>query len=250
MKIGVIGYGNLAKAFLQGLTSNGIINKKDITITAKSQETLLVAKSNGYNSTDSVKKVFDNDIVILAIKPAVFKTFIDEIPTSFKGDVVSAMACYSLAELKKVFNSNSVIRVMPSLLSSSGNDLVAVCGDSDKFTNFLTAMQGAGKVVITNEEKFNAYLIAVSCGVGFSAYMVESYKNSLEKLGFSSEESKDITSVLFSSTAKIDNLEEFYKKVATKGGVTEKGLLEFESKGLSKAVESGILTAYEKVQQK
>ena len=250
MKIGVLGYGNLAKALLQGITSNGNINKKDITITAKSEKTLETAINNGYNAVNSVSEVFTADLVILAVKPAVYKTLLPLIPSNFKGGIVSTMACYSLQELKNDFKSASVIRIMPSLLSSNGNDLIAVCGDTDKFTSFTSLLENAGKVIITNEEKFNAYLIAVSCGVGFSAYIVESYNKALLNLGFSSEESKDITSVIFSASAVESNREEFYKKVATKGGVTELGLNEFENGNLNKIVENGVLKAYNKVVNK
>ena len=156
------------------------------------------------------------------------------------------MACYSLNELKGVF-SGDIIRIMPSLLSNSGNDLIAVCGDTNNFAEFLSVLQNAGKVVVTNEDKFNAYLVAVSCGVGFSAYIVESYNKSLEKLGFTTEESSEITKVLFSATANISNRQEFYSKVATKGGVTEQGLLSFEEDNLNNIVEKGVTTAYNKV---
>ena len=67
MKIGVLGYGNLAKALLQGITSNGNINKKDITITAKSEKTLETAINNGYNAVNSVSEVFTADLVILSL---------------------------------------------------------------------------------------------------------------------------------------------------------------------------------------
>ena len=246
MKIGVIGYGNLAKALLQGI-SNGNISKSDITITAKSSESILLAKSNGFCATESISKIFENDLIIIAVKPVVFNSLIPLIPTNFTGKVVSTMACYSLSELKKVFKNNSVLRIMPSLLSSGGNDIIATCGDSENFSEFISLLKNAGKVVVTNEEKFNAYLVAVSCGIGFSAYIVESYNKALKSLDLTNEESQEITKALFTASANLSNREEFYNKVATKGGVTERGLTSFNESGLNEVVEKGILSAYEKV---
>lgn len=249
MKIGVIGYGNLACALLNGLTERGNLNKNDVTITAKTAETLSLACLNGLNATDNLAEIFDNDLVILAVKPAVYKTLLPSMPTNYSGKIVSAMALYGLAELKTDFKNASVIRIMPSLLSDSGKDLIAVTGDTSNFSTFISHLRGAGEVVITNEEKFNAYLVALSCGVGFSAYIVESYKNSLKKLGFSVEESNQITKVLFAAAASEKDRVALYNKVATKGGVTEAGLTEFNNNGLNEVIESGILTAYNKVKK-
>ena len=249
MKIGVIGYGNLACALLSGLTERGNFNKNDVTITAKTEETLSLACLNGLNATDNLAEIFASDLVILAVKPAVYKTLLPQISANYSGKIVSAMACYSLSELKTDFKNASVIRIMPSLLSSSGNDLIAVTGDTENFSDFLSYLTGAGEVIITSEEKFNAYLVALSCGVGFSSYIVECYKNSLEKLGFSLEESNKITKVLFTAAANNNNRKQLYNKVATKGGVTEKGLSEFKNKNLYDAIESGIITAYNMVKK-
>ena len=247
MKVGVLGYGNLACALLDGLTKFGCLSGKDVTITAKTPETLSLACLNGLNASDSVAEIFEADIVILAVKPAVFKTLINEIPSNFKGKIVSAMACYSYQELKNVFKNNYVLRIMPSLLSRTGNDLIAVCGDTDKFDDFIKILKGAGRVIITNEEKFNAFLIAVSCGIGFTSYITEAYKNSLVKLGFLNEEANEITKVLFTASASVKDRVSLYKKVATKGGVTELGLNEFENGNLNGVIENGVLKAYNKV---
>ena len=250
MKIGVIGFGNLAKALLTGILKSGKITENDITVTAKSHESLCKASFCGYNATDSVPAIFSCDVVILAVKPAVFKTLIPLIPTNFVGKIVSTMACFSLLELKNVFKNNAVIRIMPSLLSNGGNDLISVCGDVESFTNFMPILNGAGKVVVSSEEKFNAYLVALSCGVGFSAYITESYKKAILNLGFTSSEANEITATLFSNVASESDRVALYNKVATKGGVTELGLNEFENDNLNEVIKNAVLKSYDKVNGK
>ena len=53
-----------------------------------------------------------------------------------------------------------------------------------------------------------------------------------------------VTAKTFANAAKFDDFDDLASKVATKGGVTEKGLFVMREQNMAKTVEEAILTAH------
>ena len=248
MTVGFLGFGNLAKALYSGLFLSGKLDCKDVVVTAKSEQTLSYAKSIGVTAVSSVKELFElSDIVILAVKPKVFETLINDLPSSFNGKkIVSVMAMCKLEKLQKVFGKAPILRIMPSLSSSTGTDVIGVSGNDKEFTDFIEILKGAGKLMYMGEDKLEAFTVGASCGLGFAGYILSAYKNAIKTLGFSEEEAKEITKITFANSSSYDDYESLYTLVATKGGATEQGLISMQSGGVDKVLEKAVQKAYDK----
>ena len=252
MKIGFIGFGNLAKALCSGLLSKEGISASDICITAKTEQTLEYARNRGHKTFTSIKELIDfSDIVIIAVKPKVFQSILTDLPKNFcEKRFVSVMAMFGYKELKKVFPNNPVLRIMPSLSSYTASDLIGVCGEIDKFDDFIGVLSNAGKTIEMTEDKLDAFTVAESCGLGFAAYIMDEYKKAVCSLGFLETEAKEITQSVFSNSSLAENYRALYTGVATKGGATEAGISAMSQNGLDKAIFNGVIAAYNKAKGK
>ena len=81
MKLGVIGFGNMAEAIIGGCLAGGIINKEDVTVSGK-DEAMLAKASENYGvavERDNIKVVQGADVVLLSVKPQNFPEVLEEI---------------------------------------------------------------------------------------------------------------------------------------------------------------------------
>lgn len=248
MKIGFLGFGNLAKSLCSGFILSKKISPSDIVVTAKSEETLNFAASQGFTAIKTVKELFNlADVIVLAVKPKIFETLILDLPNDFTNKkIVSVMAMCKLEKLQKVFEKVPVLRIMPSLSSATATDIIGVSGDTENFTEFLNALSGVGKILTMSEDKLEAFTVGASCGLGFAGYILNAYKNAVKNLGFTDEEAIEITKVTFKNSAEYNDFEKLYTFVATKGGATEQGLISMQTDGLVETIEKGVLKAYDK----
>ena len=81
-KIGFIGCGNMGSAMVGGLIKSGFKSAEDIIISTKSEESLKNLKDKFKNVTltlDNKVVAEKADILVLAVKPNIYKTVIHEV---------------------------------------------------------------------------------------------------------------------------------------------------------------------------
>ena len=81
MKLGIIGFGNMAEAILGGVLANGFVVKEDVTASGK-DEAMLTKASEKYGigvETDNKKVVEMSDVILLSVKPQIMADVIAEI---------------------------------------------------------------------------------------------------------------------------------------------------------------------------
>ena len=83
--------------------------------------------------------------------------------------------------------------------------------------------------------------------MGFAAYILDSFQQVGEVLGFSEEISEQIVARTFKSAIQMSNYKETAEAVATKGGATEQGILCFEENKIPYIIEEAINRAYKKM---
>ena len=68
MNIGIIGFGNLGKALVEGLLYKNIVDKNNIFVCAKSERTISLAKNKyGVHSTYDISDVIDKSDIIFFV---------------------------------------------------------------------------------------------------------------------------------------------------------------------------------------
>jgi len=132
--IGFIGIGNMGSAMIGGIITAGLVTPDKIIASARTVENLVLIKEKyGIDTTNDNKKVAEiADILILAIKPNVYPTVIDEIKGSLREGsiVVSIAAGLSLETIQGYFAEDvKIVRVMPNTPALVGAGMSALCSN-------------------------------------------------------------------------------------------------------------------------
>lgn len=131
MIIGFIGLGNMAKAMISGILGKGLYAPEEIIGSSKTKETCdKVKKEYDINTTtDNIEVAANADILILAIKPQMFKGVVPTIAGMIKKDaiVVSIAAGKTISELEEMLGKDKkIVRLMPNTPAMVNAGITAV----------------------------------------------------------------------------------------------------------------------------
>lgn len=159
--IGFIGCGNMAQAMLGGIVKADITSPDNIIVSRRSKDILEVLK-NKYNiniTTDNKKVAEFSDILILAVKPIMYGTVIEEIKNSVKEGViiVTIAAGISIDFVEKAFGRDmKVIRTMPNTPALVGEGMSALCKNSlinnEELEEVKIIFESFGKAEVIDEK--------------------------------------------------------------------------------------------------
>lgn len=240
MNFGIIGYGNIGSLISDNLVDIGFLDKNKLNISTKTLSKLenLDSRINVYeNNIDLVK---DSDIVFISVKSPNLIEVLDEIRPFLNDDsyIVHSSAGIIFDDIGHI--DGEVSCVIPSI-SSEPNPNKQKTGISIFYHNSNVSKENQEKIeelfsrfsnVITtdNYEDLEALTITTSCMPAFIAFTTELFARQLSNS--SNLEYDDIYNYLNEtnySTANLLNLKLFnsndlINKVATKNGITQKGL--------------------------
>ncbi|MCX8070215.1 MAG: pyrroline-5-carboxylate reductase [Thermodesulfovibrionales bacterium] len=206
--IGFLGGGNMAEALIKGLTSKGV---KDIIFYDPSVERIkhLMEKYGvGFGGTN-VEIIKRCSILIIAVKPQIIDTLIDEIHNEVdeKRLFISIAAGIKLSYLSKRLSTNRIIRVMPNTpaLVQTGMSVISSLADvsHEDLLKTKEIFETVGKVLILPEENMDAVTALSGSGPGFLSYIVESMIKAAVKIGLSEEDGTTMAIQTFIGTAKV-----------------------------------------------
>lgn len=242
LKHGFLGFGNLPSSLSRGLVEAGALSAHDVLVYDKSEQAMEKAKALAFDVALNFETLLSqSETLWLAVKPNVFRSLADAFRQNKKKFVrcVSVMAGVSEKEIADIVGV-PVMRVIPTLAAAKGQDIIGICGTV--FDDVKEMLDKIGTTFSCEEKNLPAITVAASCGLGFAAQVLESYKNAVMGLGFSETEASTITAATFTNAASLPPFGELAQKVATKGGVTEKGLAEMKARD----VDGLFVAAFEK----
>ncbi|MEG1923850.1 MAG: pyrroline-5-carboxylate reductase dimerization domain-containing protein [Clostridia bacterium] len=244
MKIGIVGAGNIGTAFAKGLILSKIVDNSDIYATAKTERSMERIKNELNVNVGTIEYVLENaDIIVWALKSDDFYEIIrkDLYKTAIGKINISFMAKVSKVEFELIFKNGECILAMPTIAMS---DLKGITGYTQTKNEFVIKMfKALGTAVCVNEEGLQKIGIYAGCGLGFAAYILECYKEAGEMFGFSSKDAENITIQSFLAAAKKGDFLKTIEQVATKGGLTEKGVDYLSKENLTDLLYETIITA-------
>ncbi len=170
-KIGFIGTGNMGRAMIGGLITNKTVSENQIFVSDKNEKSLslLKAKWKLVNcSADNLKTVKNSDILILAVKPDIYKTVINEINSIIEENqiIITIAAGISINKVESMFAKEvKIIRTMPNTPALVGEGVTGFCCNSNvsevEEKMILPLLNSFGIVEKIEEKHFDA-LIALS----------------------------------------------------------------------------------------
>jgi len=270
-KIGFIGAGNMAEAFICGLV-NKIFPENQIQISEPDADRMAqIQKKYKITTAISNTELFqNNDIVVLAVKPQVMKTVLYEIQPNHVNNhclMVSIAAGVTIETISQIMyhhlNSKSsglipIVRVMPNTPALIQYGMSAYCGNefaSQDDMNLVSEILSAlGRVIAVSENQMDAITAVSGSGPAYLFYFVESMIQGAQNLGFTEDQSRLLVMQTIDGALQLLKQPDacpikLREQVTSKGGTTEAAVEIFQNRNLKNAVIDAMNSASRRAQE-
>jgi pyrroline-5-carboxylate reductase len=248
MQLGFIGAGNMATALARGLGDPVLVFDPD---TARAEA---LATATGGESLASGAEVAQRaDAVVLCHKPKQLADVAGEIGGAAKA-VVSILAATPTARIEEAFPGMPVYRFIPNMPVEQGRGVLCYAAGSRAAdgpeAEVLERFGRAGTVIPLDEPLLEPAMALMSCGPAFMSLVAEAFADAGAAHGLDRDDAVQMTVETMAGTAAhlsehdLD-LEDLRARVATPGGVTERGLLTLEDRGLREVCRAAVDTVVE-----
>ncbi len=262
-KLGVIGFGNIAKAIITPILDQKLIKENEVICLVNSQKSFEnIRKIYKYNidifpvSSNKANLVWNCPTKLLSIKPQQLEN-IEEINTKKNSDniLVSILAGTSISKLEKKFPNHKCVRTVTNIPITIRNGLTAISWgdrineDEKKFVKNL--FKNSSKVFELPEEYLDIFLALTSSSPAIIALIVEALSDGGLNGGLSKKLSEELVldmilgTILLLKDTKITT-SDLKNMVTSPGGTTIAALRVLEEKSLRSALIEAIIAATKK----
>jgi pyrroline-5-carboxylate reductase len=249
MRIGFIGAGSMASALARGLGERALV--ADV----QQDRARALAKSIDGQAVGSNAELAEQaDVVILCHKPAQLEEVAGEVGGGAKA-VASIVAATPIAALERAYPGVPVYRFLPNIPVEVGRGVFcyapgtrAADGPEE---DLLRLFGRAGVVLRVEERSIEPAMALMSCGPAFLALVVEALADAGARHGLERQEAIRMVAETMAGTAAFldaNGLDpaDLRQRVATPGGLTEKGLAVLEDTGLRGSFDAAVDLVVEK----
>lgn len=249
MRLGLIGAGNMASALARGIGEPVLVYDVDAA-KARALADELGGEAVGSNAELAERA----DALVLCHKPKQ----LDEVASEVDGRarvVVSILAATTTEQVSAAYPGASIYRFIPNMNTEVRRGVLCYVpgpGASEGPEDEILALMGrAGAVIALDDEPLIEPAMALmSCGPAFMAFVAESFAEAGAAHGLDPDDAMRMVVETMGGTA--DYLArhgydgpELRARVATPGGVTEKGLITLEERGLPEVCRAAVDTVVE-----
>lgn len=264
-KIGFIGAGNMTRAIVRGLCSDGI-SPDNIMVSNRSEGKLhALAEQYGVQTTlNNVACMAFADVVLLSVKPQLMPAVCQQLVASGNVDnklFVSIAAGISVARLSELLGGHeNIVRTMPNTPSAVGMGLTGIyphTSTSQQDVDFVTELMAAVGQTIVVEREALIDTVTAACGSSpaYFMYILEAMQQETVAQGFSQDDARMLVeqamigSALLIRNQRHEPLDELRRQVTSKGGTTAAALDHFHQQGLNKVIRQGMAKAKLRAEQ-
>ncbi len=258
--IGLIGYGNMGAAIVNGLVASGRYAPSAIHVTEINRDRAAEAASRGFvTHATAVECAEAADLIIIAVKPGAVPDVLRDLSnTDARVPMVSVAAGITLETLQSFQAGRPVIRVMPNtpaLVGAGVSVLVRGTAAGDDVVAQATAvLEPLGIVRELPEELMDAVTGLSASGPAFVAIVIDALADGGVRMGLSRDDALTLAAQTVYGTAKMiiekgihpDKLRDM---VASPGGTTIEGIAVLESRGLRAALIEAVTAAAERARR-
>jgi len=246
-RIAIIGGGHIG-----GACAFGLRDAAEVTVTARSTATLAKYDGTGITAiSDNAAAVKDADVVMFCVKTAQMEEAVASVREHLSGKLIVSMAAQVSAEHMQELIGDGVelAYVIPNTAAALGESMtfIAPVSASDASVSLLESLfSNVGKTAVIPLSMLPAGIALASCGIGYALKYICASVDGGMRLGFSREEAEKIVTQTVLGAALVqgassDSPEQEVKKVATPGGLTERGVKAMDDHGFTDAVIAGLL---------
>ncbi len=248
----------MAEAIIAGLINKEAVDSNAIVVSEKQQprRSYLTDKFALSCIDDNKQAVGCSDITILAVKPQTFAQVAQEIGTVGADKlVISILAGTKTEKIQHALGDARIVRVMPNTPALVGEGMTGISGsttstdDDIKITEYIFNQLGKS---ITVEESMLDLITGVSgSGPAYVFYLVESLRDAAVSMGLDKDKACLLANQTFNGAVKLlvesaQDPAELRRKVTSKGGTTEQGILVMEYNNIKKIIADTVKAATEK----
>ena len=249
MRLGLIGAGNMASALARGIGEPVLVYDVD-GAKARALADELGGEAVGSNAELAERA----DALVLCHKPKQLEEVASEVNGRARV-VVSILAATTTEQVSAAYPGASIYRFIPNMNTEVRRGVLCYVpgpGASDGPEDEILALMGrAGAVIALDDEPLIEPAMALmSCGPAFMAFVAESFAEAGAAHGLDPDDAMRMVVETMGGTA--DYLArhgydgpELRARVATPGGVTEKGLITLEERGLRDVCRATVDTVVE-----
>lgn len=250
MRLGLIGAGNMASALARGIGEPVLVYDIDDT------KARALAEELGGEAVGSNAELAERaDALVLCHKPKQLEEVAAEVGTARARVVISILAATTTAQLSSAYPGASIYRFIPNMNTDVRRGVLcyvpgprAAQGPEDEI---LALMGRAGAVIrLDDEPLIEPAMALMSCGPAFMALVAESFAAAGVAHGLDPDDAVRMVVETMGGTADYLARHDYdgpglRARVATPGGVTEKGLNSLEERGLRDVCRAAVDTVVE-----
>ncbi len=257
MKITFVGGGNMGSALISGLIRNGA-DRKDISVIEPDPERREKMKAEyGISVFESVD-LLDCDLILLAVKPqqlfGVASALADKLSSQIVVSIAAGILTSDLSRWLKGYGR--IIRVMPNTPAQVMKGISAlyampqVSAQDRRMAEEVLSSVGS-TIWLIDEGKMDAFTALCGSGPAYVFYFLEALIEAGTEMGFDAIDAKKMALETFSGAVALASESQdepgiLRKKVTSKGGTTERALLEMENSSVKEHVVQAIRAAEER----
>ena len=257
LKLGFIGYGNMAQAISQGIVGSKLLKESDIAIFDTNQEVLEKMAKEGYNVAKSNIELVQNcEYIFFAVKPQMFEVVAGEIKEYYDNNkIISILAGTTISKFKEYFGETcQIARAMPNTPALVGRGMTGVDVSllEDEGKQFvLQLFASIGEVIEINENQINDIIAISGSGPAYVYLFIKGmYENALAH-GFTADTAKTLVVNTVQGTAEMfkqsnEGIDTLVDRVCSKGGTTIEAVKTFNNGGLGDLIDKAIKDCYDR----
>ncbi|NLK94960.1 MAG: pyrroline-5-carboxylate reductase [Clostridiales bacterium] len=259
-KIGFIGCGNMGSAMVGGLINSGFKSADEIIVSTRTEESAnkISSKFNVKVTTDNKEVAREADILILAVKPNMYKKVLDEIREDINNKklMITIAAGISIENMEYWLGEGfKIVRTMPNTPALVGEAMSAVCANSnvsEEELNYVFEIYNSfGKSVELPEKDFHAFTALCGSSPAYIFMIIEAMADGAVKLGIPRSKAYFMAAQSLIGSAKMvletgKHPGELKDMVCSPAGTTIDAVAVLENKGLR----SSIIEAMDKCAEK
>ncbi|NFR86148.1 MULTISPECIES: pyrroline-5-carboxylate reductase [unclassified Clostridium] len=249
-KIGFIGCGNMGSSMVGGLINSRSFEPKNIFVSTKTENSASNMKDKfNINASINNKDVVKNsNIIILSVKPYMFKDVINEIKDYLTEDklIISVAAGITIENLEDLISKkHKIIRSMPNTPALVGEAMSAICPNANVSKEDIEVckkvFESFGECVEISEKDFHAFIALCGSSPAYIFMFIEAMADGAVKLGIPRNKAYKMAaqSILGSAKMVLDTRKhpgELKDAVCSPGGTTIDAVVELEKLGFRSSV--------------
>ncbi len=263
IKLGVIGFGNIAKAIVTPLLEQKILEPEEIFCLVNSRKSFENIKKNykykiniDHLNSSKANLVWNCPIKLLAVKPQQLKN-IKEINNYENNNniLISILAGVSLKTLETIFPNHNCIRAVTNIPITIGQGLTGISWSNEidnKNKIFIKRIfENSGKVFEFSEDYLDIFLALTSSAPAIIALIIDALSDGGLGGGLTKKLSEELVlDMIFGTVLMMKDLDvrpsELKDMVTSPAGTTIAALRILEKKGFRSALIESILVAMNK----